>query len=125
MIVSCIATMILNNLAFQLESLHLDDKVHGWEFMSNNYTHPCTKDTMNNSWFPRNVKQLCLQKTKFSSPTAVWSVINCTMLPKLKHLQIQWDFESGDNFEQIPIKNLTSFVQMVWNHYVSTVNAVT
>ena len=116
-VIDYICGLILNNLGFQLESLHLrlnDDsgtrleKIN-WQFTANNY--PCTKDAISSSWFPRNVRHLCLG----SEMANMFDVIHFAMMPKLKHLSIAFDMEIEraeiEHYINInQIRNLNSFI---------------
>ena len=105
--------IILNNLAFQLKSLHLNlsstyqVELHGvdvglkalenWKFISNKY--PCTKEAFNCTWYPRNIEHLCLGR----GISSLIQSITSSMFPKLKHLKISI---SND----CQLQNLKSFI---------------
>ena len=113
-IISFICHELLNNLACQLDSLHLydvHDTLEKWKFVSNNY--PCTKDAINSCWFPKSIKHLCLVSFETG---IIWHSINSAMFPKLKHLVmlLAIDNQSIKNRDKLKskntIKNLASFV---------------
>ena len=103
--------MMLNTVACQLESLHFNchsdyiGMIDKWHFVSNDY--PCVKDRMNSSWFPKNLKHLCL-----SNYDDTWGKIltNCTKLTKLKHLKIGSCVGYEDGLYRDGMDNITSFV---------------
>ena len=73
-----IGGMILDNLACQLKSLHLEtESADNWKFVVNNY--PCTK----------NVEHSCLSRG------GLCDMIDCYRFPDLKHLRFSWFGESA------------------------------
>ena len=85
-----LSVALLNILANQLTSLHLDHTLFSflddhWTFIRNNY--PCTKESLTQSWHPANVQELCLS-SKFGYVDQFWKRVSSTMFPHLKHLKI-------------------------------------
>ena len=90
-----IISAILNNTGYQLISLHVDNsmtQLWDWNFIKNNY--PCTKTSLQESWFPLNVQHLCWKQNNTTDKEPFWYKINSTMFPKLKHLKIIDDADS-------------------------------
>ena len=104
---------ILNNTANQLTSLHIDNSVNGlwhWDFVKNEY--PCTKESIQQLWFPANVEHLCWKHNNESVGEPFWYQINSTMFPKLKHLKI---IDDGDSIAKIMTENTDRQNEIVSN----------
>ena len=130
---------ILNCMCNKLVSLHLNpETVNLWELIEN-MNYPCTKDNkiLNNykqqSWFPANVKELCLRihhdyigRGPNENISSFWHKnIHCITFPKLKDLRI-WDTmethayvtpliemeknNPADSASEILVNNLTSLI---------------
>ena len=86
-----ICVILLNSICNQLESLHIGDecsKLRKWKFIENNYC--CTKEARQASWFPANVKELCLTDHKYHDHPRkenMWQKICKDIFPKLEHLR--------------------------------------
>ena len=119
-----IGVAIMNNLANQLESLHIRDSgeiIKQWNFVTNNYHNSNSKSKTDKdvAHCPMNIKHLCLHcnETKTAPDLHLWHNINCSMFPQLKHLiisnvmdhsnryKILWS-KNGDN----SLSNLTSLI---------------
>ena len=107
-----ICGMILNNLACQLKSLHLNNEKNILEKWKLSQVSNCNYNASHCTclWFPRNVEHLCLFESDYQNQSAsdnMWKVIISKHFPKLRHLKM---ICNSKNCHKRAMQNLSSFV---------------